>query len=238
MAECRSPVLKGFNPSRFSVLPGRETAPSRAIWNRFPPDRSETPLGLWPSEPGFQHPWPIWMFWLVLVMPGGQDAWPWQTGTSVWWRRGFLDNNEGLVAERDVKEKIKGMSDTATARLSLIWSRYTNFWYWLSSYSGNLNNTVIWFQIYLQLAPTINHDINQRIPLTISASGPPKSRNIMRTPSSEDILRCSKGCCSRTLFLTPISSVNSVKPSSMWTPRVHSFPFQLQADRNENKKRC
>lgn len=57
----------------------------------------------------------------------------------------------------------------------------------------------------------------------------------MRTPSSEDILRCSKGCCSRTLFLTPISFVNSVKPSSMWTPRVHSFPFQLQAARNENR---
>lgn len=73
--------------------------------------------------------------------------------------------------------------------------------------------------------------------LTISASGPPKSRNIMRTPSSEDILRRSKGCWRRTLFLTPISSVNSVKPSSMWTPRVHSFPFQLQAARVENKHR-
>lgn len=67
------------------------------------------------------------------------------------------------------------------------------------------------------------------VQLTISASGPPKSRNIMRTPSSDDIRRRSKGCLSRTLFLTPISSVNSVKPSSMCTPRVHSLPFQLQA---------
>lgn len=165
-------------------------------------------------------------------MPGAQDASPWQTGTSVWWRRGFLDNNEGLVAERDVKDRMKWMSETATARLSSIWSRYTHFWYCLSSCSGNLENTVICFPFYQQLGPTFNHDINQIIPLTISASGPPKSRNIMRTPSSEDILRCSKGCCSRTLFLTPISSVNSVKPSSMWTPRVHSFPFQLHADRN------
>lgn len=106
---------------------------------------------------------------------------------------------------------------------------------------SNVKNTRILlfgFRYYLQQGPTINHDTNQRTPLTISASGPPKSRNIMRTPSSEDILRCSKGCCSRTLFLTPISSVNSVKPSSMWTPKVHSFPFQLQAARNENKKRC
>lgn len=76
--------------------------------------------------------------------------------------------------------------------------------------------------------------------LTISASGPPKSRNIMRTPSSDDIRRRSKGCLSRTLFLTPISSVNSVKPSSMCTPRVHSFPFQLQAGKGtemEQKQR-
>lgn len=57
----------------------------------------------------------------------------------------------------------------------------------------------------------------------------------MRTPSSEDILRCSNGCCSRILFLTPISSVNSVKPSSMCTPKVHSFPFQLHAAKVENK---
>lgn len=72
--------------------------------------------------------------------------------------------------------------------------------------------------------------------LTISASGPPKSRNIMRTPSSDDILRRSKGCLSRTLFLTPISSVNSVKPSSMCTPKVHSFPFQLHAGENKSAK--
>lgn len=72
--------------------------------------------------------------------------------------------------------------------------------------------------------------------LTISASGPPKSRNIMRTPSSEDILRRSNGCWRRTLFLTPISSVNNVKPSSMCTPRVHSFPFQLQAGVAEENK--
>lgn len=71
--------------------------------------------------------------------------------------------------------------------------------------------------------------------LTISASGPPKSRNIMRMPSSEDILRRSNGCWRRILFLTPISSVNNVKPSSMWTPRVQSFPFQLQADEKIKK---
>lgn len=155
------------------------------------------------------------MFWLGLVMPGGQGAWPWPTGTSGWWRRGSSDNSGGPVAERDVE----GMSDT-TAATDMV-------------------------QIYIvvkladfprRLYPTINPDINPSVPLTISASGPPKSRNIMRTPSSEDILRCSKGCCSRILFLTPISSVNSVKPSSMWTPRVHSFPFQLHAARMENKE--
>ena len=74
--------------------------------------------------------------------------------------------------------------------------------------------------------------------LTISDSEPPKSRKIMRTPSSEDIRRRSKGCWSRTLFLTPMSSVNSVKPSSMWTPRVHSFPFQLQAVREQGHKQA
>lgn len=58
----------------------------------------------------------------------------------------------------------------------------------------------------------------------------------MRTPSSDDILRRSKGCLSRTLFLTPISSVNSVKPSSMCTPRVHSLPFQLHAGENKSTK--
>lgn len=78
----------------------------------------------------------------------------------------------------------------------------------------------------------------RNVQLTISASGPPKSRNIMRTPSSDDIRRRSKGCLSRTLFLTPISSVNSVKPSSMCTPRVHSLPFQLQAGEKTRNRGC
>lgn len=41
------------------------------------------------------------------------------------------------------KKRIKWISDTTTVILSLIWSRHTNLWYYLSSRLGNLNNTVI-----------------------------------------------------------------------------------------------
>lgn len=121
----------GAQSSRASIQPGFLSQEEKQLlpgqFGTVFPDRSENPLGPWPSEPRFQHP-RTWMLWLVRVMPVGQDAWPWQTGTSVWWRPGFLDNNEGLVAERDVKPKIKGISHTIAARPTLIWSRYTNFW--------------------------------------------------------------------------------------------------------------
>lgn len=58
----------------------------------------------------------------------------------------------------------------------------------------------------------------------------------MRTPSSEDMRSRSNGCCSRTLFFTPQSSMNSEKPRSMCTLSIQDFPFQLHATHTHTER--
>lgn len=52
-----NPVLKGCNPDRFSVLPGRKRLSPRQVGTHFPPSRTENPAALQPSSTGFRHPW-------------------------------------------------------------------------------------------------------------------------------------------------------------------------------------
>lgn len=66
-------------------------------------------------------------------------------------------------------------------------------------------------------------------PLTISPSGPPKSRERRLAPSSEDICSFSKGCRSSTARAAPGSAAHSVKPLSICTERLQGRPFHVQA---------
>lgn len=49
---CRNPVLKGCNPARFSVLPGRKQLSPRHLGRNSSPGRTENTVGLWPVLQG------------------------------------------------------------------------------------------------------------------------------------------------------------------------------------------
>lgn len=49
---CRNPVLKGCNPARFPVLPGRKQLSPRHFGRNSSPGRTENTVGLWPVLQG------------------------------------------------------------------------------------------------------------------------------------------------------------------------------------------